>query len=64
MLERLKKQLNTASRTIEESERRTRAMERTLEDVEELPPDLAREVVGLVGEGSAGEGDEEEGEPA
>ncbi len=65
VLERLKKQLNTASRTIEESERRTRAMERKLEDVEELPPDLAREVVGLVGEGSAGEGeDEEEGEPA
>jgi hypothetical protein len=39
---------------------------RKLEDVEELPHDLAREVVGLVGQGSPGEGeeDEEEGEPA
>jgi len=66
VLERLKKQLNTASRTIEESERRTRVMERKLEDVEELPPDLAREVVGLVREVSPGEGeeDDEEGEPA
>ncbi|MGE5230473.1 MAG: DNA recombination protein RmuC, partial [Deltaproteobacteria bacterium] len=65
VLERLKRQLNTASNTIEQSERRTRAMERKLREVEELPPELASKIVGLVGEGSAGAGagDEEEGEP-
>ena len=62
MLDRLKKQLNTATNTIDESGRRTRAMERRLQQVEELPPDLAREVVGLVGEPTdlLDDGDDEE----
>jgi DNA recombination protein RmuC len=62
VLDKLKKQLNSASNTIDESGKRTRAMERRLREVEELPPDLAREVVGLVDERAAllDDGDDEE----
>ena len=37
MLDKLKRQLETASRTVRETGVRTRAMERKLRDVEELP---------------------------
>ncbi len=40
-LEKVKRQLNTASRTIEETEVRTRAMERKLRSVEQLPEEEA-----------------------
>lgn len=62
VLDKLKKQLNTATNTIDESGKRTRAMERRLREVEELPPDLAQEVVGLVDEPAAllDNGDDEE----
>ena len=48
VLSKLKKQLGTAQNTIEESERRTRAMERNLISVEEMPEDRARELLDLV----------------
>jgi DNA recombination protein RmuC len=65
VLDKLKKQLNTASNTVDESERRTRMMARRLREVEELPPELAREVVRLVGEapGTLEDEDDEEGSP-
>ncbi|MBE0477013.1 MAG: DNA recombination protein RmuC [Coriobacteriia bacterium] len=47
VLEKVKRQLNTASRTIEETGVRTRAMERRLRSVEELPEDEATEVLQL-----------------
>ena len=47
VLARLKKQLGTAQNTIEESQRRTRAMERNLKSVEEVPEDRARKLLDL-----------------
>ena len=41
VMDKLKRQLNTASKTVDETGTRTRAMERTLRTVEELPPDEA-----------------------
>ncbi|MBC8292711.1 MAG: DNA recombination protein RmuC [Proteobacteria bacterium] len=46
VLAKVKKQLNTAANTIEQTETRTRAMERKLRSVEELPDSSA---VGLLG---------------
>ena len=45
VLNRLKRQLNTASRTIDETGVRTRAMEKKLRDVEELPQKEADELL-------------------
>jgi DNA recombination protein RmuC len=47
VLEKVKKQLNTASRTIDETGRRTRAMERKLRVVECLSDEEACEVLEL-----------------
>jgi DNA recombination protein RmuC len=49
VLDRVKRQLATASNTIEDTGRRTRAMERRLRHVEELAPDQAMTVLGLNG---------------
>jgi len=43
VLEKVKKQLDTASNTIEETGVRTRAMKKALREVEEAPAELARE---------------------
>jgi DNA recombination protein RmuC len=47
VLDRVKRQLTTASRTIEETGVRTRAMARKLGDVEQLPQGIAAEVLEL-----------------
>ena len=47
VLDKVQKQLGSASRTLDETGRRTRAMERKLRQVEELPADLAARVIGL-----------------
>jgi DNA recombination protein RmuC len=47
VLQKVKKQLNTATKTIEESETRTRAMERQLKKVEALPDSESRDVLEL-----------------
>ncbi len=47
VLERVKKQLNAASNTIEASTRRTRVMVRTLRQVEQLPSAEAQSILGL-----------------
>ena len=47
VMDKLKKQLNTASKTIDETGVRTRAMERKLRTVEELPPEEAAVQLGL-----------------
>ena len=47
VMAKLKKQLNTASSTIDQTQTRTRAMERQLQTVEQLPPDEASVRIGL-----------------
>ena len=47
VLDKVKKQLRTASRTIEQTGARTRAMERRLREVEQLPSDAAEDVLKL-----------------
>lgn len=47
VMDKLKRQLNTASNTIDETGRRTRAMERNLRGVEELPQEAAAARLGL-----------------
>ncbi len=47
VMAKLKKQLNTASNTIDQTQTRTRAMERQLQTVEELPPEESSELLGL-----------------
>jgi len=56
VLEKVKKQLDTASRTIDQTGVRTRAMERTLRKVEQLPAGHASALLGLpaAGVGAAG----------
>jgi DNA recombination protein RmuC len=49
VLDKVKRQLAAASHTIDESGRRTRAMERRLRSVEQLPEAEAAEVLELVG---------------
>lgn len=61
VLERLKKQLAAAQRTVEQAETRTRAMARRLREVEQLPGDEAAAVLALEG-GEEGVGDEAAGE--
>jgi DNA recombination protein RmuC len=47
VMAKLKKQLDTASNTVDQTQTRTRAMERQLQTVEELPPDEAAIRLGL-----------------
>lgn len=47
VLDRIKKQVNTVSNTLDESTRRTRAMERKLREVEQLPGDQAGPLLGI-----------------
>ncbi|MFZ5572458.1 MAG: DNA recombination protein RmuC [Thermodesulfobacteriota bacterium] len=47
VLEKMKKQIHTMANTLDDSSRRTRAMERRLRDVEQLPTDQARAVLSL-----------------
>ncbi len=47
VLSTLKRQLETASRTIDKTGVRTRAMEKKLKDVEQLPGDEASSLLGL-----------------
>ena len=47
VLKKVKKQLDTASRTIDDTGTRTRVMERALRGVETLPTDQATELLGL-----------------
>jgi DNA recombination protein RmuC len=47
VLDKVKRQLNTASRTIEETGVRSRAMERKLRSVEQLPEAEASEILAL-----------------
>ena len=51
VLEKVQKQLNTASKTLDESARRSRAMERSLRSVEQLPAEQAMAVLALPGPG-------------
>lgn len=54
VLDRLKKQLNTASNTIDQAQTRTRAMQRRLTKVEQLPETETQELLGLeAGDGFA-----------
>ena len=50
MLKKVKRQLNTASNTIDETGVRTRAMEKKLRDVEQLPGDASKNLLGLTEE--------------
>lgn len=59
VLAKVKKQLNTAANTIEQTETRTRAMERKLRSVEELPDERAGQLLGLDGPGGADDGDDD-----
>jgi len=47
VLEKMRKQIDTVSNTLDESSRRTRAMERKLRSVAQLPADQARAVLAL-----------------
>lgn len=47
LMTKLKKQLNTASNTVDKTSVRTRAMARHLKEVEQLPPEIASEQLGL-----------------
>jgi DNA recombination protein RmuC len=59
VLAKVKRQLDTAGRTIDETGVRTRAMERKLRQVEQLPGDQAELVLGLPADAlAAGEGAE------
>lgn len=55
VIAKLRKQLGSATATLDATTRRTRAMERKLREVEELPPDLAAGLIGLP-PGDEGEG--------
>jgi DNA recombination protein RmuC len=61
VLAKVKRQLETASRTIDETHVRTRAMERKLRAVEQLPDDEAQRVLDL--EAGTDEAEPEEPEP-
>ena len=63
VLGRVKRQLNTASKTIDQTETRTRAMERALREVQQLPEGQAAEVLSL-DEPAAADYREDEGQPA
>ncbi len=50
VMDRLKRQLNTAANTVEETGVRTRVMERELREVEKLPPEVSAARLGLTPE--------------
>jgi DNA recombination protein RmuC len=62
VLDKVKKQLGTATKTIDQAKVRTRAMERKLGEVEELPPEAALRVLEMqpAPELAAGDGSEPE----
>lgn len=64
MLEKVKKQINTVSNTLDNASTRTRAMERKLRQVEEIPSGQADNILGidtdLLGVESENENDEDE----
>jgi DNA recombination protein RmuC len=62
VLKKVKKQLTTLSNTIDKTEVRTRAMERKLREVEQLPSDSAESILGLPDLDLSGEEEEEEKE--
>lgn len=65
VLERVKKQINTVSNTLDESTKRSRSMERKLRTVEQLPADQARTVLALAETESVSSTDDDEtDEPA
>ena len=47
VLNAIKKDLDTASNRIDSAQTRTRVMQRTLREVEQLPPDQSKELLGL-----------------
>ena len=47
ILEKLRKQLNTATNTLDETGRRTRAMAKTLNEVQEIPKDKSSGILGF-----------------
>jgi len=47
VLDRVKKQINTVSNTLDESAKRTRAMEKKLRSVEQLPADQSKSLLGI-----------------
>ena len=64
VLSKVKKQLDTASNTIDQTSVRTRAMARRLGSVEEMPPDQARELLALPETGSPEDADDEGESPS
>ena len=64
VLDKVKRQLNTASRTIEETGVRSRAMEKKLHSVEQLPEAEASKILALPSAGEELEADDTEGEEA
>jgi DNA recombination protein RmuC len=60
VLDKVKKQLNTASNTIDEASRRTRAMERTLRGVDQLSASEAKSTISFE---MLPESDDDESEP-
>ena len=58
ILDKVKRQLNTASRTIDETGVRTRKIERQLRAVEKLPEPEALEILALPPAGEEDEGEE------
>ena len=58
-LSKVKKQIDTASKTIESTETRTRVMERKLRSVEQLPDDEATDLLSFPGETASIERDNE-----
>jgi len=60
VLDKVKKQINTVSNTLDESSRRTRAMEKKLRNVEQLPADQAQVVLALAAAEPVAAGDEDD----
>ena len=58
VLTKLRRQLNAATKTIDDTGVRTRAMERKLRDVEQLPPDMAAQILKLPGPQEAEDAEE------
>ena len=58
VLDKVKRQINTAGRTLEETGVRTRAMERKLRSVEQLPDEEASAILALPTVGDGAEGDD------
>lgn len=62
VLDRVKKQLNTVGKTIEDTETRTRAMQRKLREVEQIPEETAAEIITLPVSESLREEESDDGE--